>query len=138
MIKGISHLTFIVHDLEKATLFFEKIFSAEVIYDSGAHSFSVSKERFFRIGDLWVAVMEGKPLPEKTYNHIAFQIAECDFEEYEKRIEDLGLEVRKPRSRVEGEGRSLYFYDYDNHLFELHTGTLDERLTVYNSMIPAR
>jgi catechol 2,3-dioxygenase-like lactoylglutathione lyase family enzyme len=138
MIKGISHLTFVVHDLEKATMFFEKIFSAEVIYDSGEHSFSESKERFFKIGDIWVAVMEGKALPEKSYNHVAFQIAECDFEEYEKRIEDLGLEVRKPRSRVEGEGRSLYFYDYDNHLFELHTGTLGERLTVYNSMIPAR
>lgn len=136
MIKGISHLTFIVQDLEKATLFFEKIFSAEVIYDSGAHSFSVSKERFFKIGDIWVAAMEGESLSEKTYNHIAFQIAECDFEEYEKRIHDLGLELRKPRSRVEGEGHSLYFYDYDNHLFELHTGTLGERVTTYNSKKP--
>ena len=134
MIKGISHITFIVHDLGKATLFFDKIFLAEVIYDSGAHSFSVSKERFFRIGDLWVAAMEGESLSEKTYNHIAFQIAECDFEEYEKRVEDLGLELRKPRSRVEGEGRSIYFYDYDNHMFELHTGTLGERLRVYESM----
>ncbi|EIW18957.1 lactoylglutathione lyase-like lyase [Pelosinus fermentans DSM 17108] len=32
---------------------------------------------------------------------------------------------------MEGEGRSLYFYDYDNHLFELHTGTLTERLKRY-------
>jgi fosfomycin resistance protein FosX len=24
-----------------------------------------------------------------------------------------------------------YFYDYDNHLFELHTGTLEERLARY-------
>ncbi len=133
MIKGISHLTFIVHDLDKATLFFEKIFSAEVVYDSGAELYSVSKERYFRIGELWIAAMEGEALREKTYNHIAFQIAECDFEEYEKRIKDLGLELREPRGRIEGEGRSLYFYDFDNHLFELHTGTLGERLTAYNS-----
>ena len=33
-----------------------------------------------------------------------------------------------PRER---EGRSLYFYHFDNHLFELHTGTLDERLRSY-------
>ncbi|HWR19500.1 MAG TPA: FosX/FosE/FosI family fosfomycin resistance hydrolase [Clostridia bacterium] len=138
MIKGISHLTFIVHDLEKATLFFEKIFAAEVVYDSGAQLFSVSKERYFRIGELWIAAMEGEALPAKTYNHIAFQIAECDFEEYEKRIKDLGLERRTPRGRVEGEGRSLYFYDYDNHLFELHTGTLGERLTAYNSRKKAK
>lgn len=34
---------------------------------------------------------------------------------------------------MEGEGRSLYFYDYDNHLFELHTGTLTERLKRYKN-----
>jgi hypothetical protein len=32
---------------------------------------------------------------------------------------------------VEGEGQSLYFYDFDNHLFELHTGTLAQRLARY-------
>ena len=43
----------------------------------------------------------------------------------------MGLEIRPPRQRVPGEGRSLYFYDDDNHLFELHTGTLAERLERY-------
>jgi hypothetical protein len=43
----------------------------------------------------------------------------------------MGLEIRPPRRRVPGEGRSLYFYDDDNHLFELHTGTLAERLERY-------
>ncbi len=32
-----------------------------------------------------------------------------------------------------GEGRSLYFHDHDNHLFELHTGTLEERLARYGA-----
>jgi hypothetical protein len=35
------------------------------------------------------------------------------------------------RGRIEGEGASLYFHDYDNHLFELHAGTLDGRLAAY-------
>ena len=43
----------------------------------------------------------------------------------------LGLEMHPPRQRVEGEGRSIYFYDDDNHMFELHTGTLTERLARY-------
>jgi fosfomycin resistance protein FosX len=43
----------------------------------------------------------------------------------------LGLKMKEARSRVEGEGQSLYFYDYDNHLFELHTGKLEDRLTTY-------
>lgn len=40
-------------------------------------------------------------------------------------------DLKSPRPRVEGEGQSLYFYDFDNHLFELHTGTLAQRLVRY-------
>jgi hypothetical protein len=29
------------------------------------------------------------------------------------------------------EGESLCFYDYDNRLFELHTGTLDQSVEFY-------
>ena len=47
------------------------------------------------------------------------------------RIRKAGLDLEPPRARVEGEGRSIYFYDHDNHLFELHTGTLKERLGRY-------
>ena len=49
----------------------------------------------------------------------------------EQAIRDLGLEVLSPRSRVEGEGQSIYFYDDDNHLLELHSGTLEQRLDRY-------
>ena len=47
------------------------------------------------------------------------------------RIEAAGVALREGRSRVEGEGRSLYFHDFDNHLFELHSGTLEQRLARY-------
>ncbi len=40
----------------------------------------------------------------------------------------MGL-AGEPKSMTEG--RSLYFYDYDNHLFELHSGTLEQRLARY-------
>lgn len=131
MIQGISHITFIVRDLEKMTKFLTFIFDAEEVYSSGEQTFSISKEKFFLINGLWVAIMEGEPLPEKTYNHVAFQITEEDFELYADRVRSLGVDVKSGRSRVEGEGRSLYFYDYDNHLFELHTGTLNQRLQRY-------
>ena len=127
----ISHMTFIVKDLDKAALFFTKIFDAKEIYSSGSEIFSLSAEKFFFINDLWVCIMEGDPLLERTYNHIAFHIHESEFENYVTRIKSIGAEIRPERPRVAGEGRSVYFYDFDNHFFELHTGTLSERLARY-------
>jgi catechol 2,3-dioxygenase-like lactoylglutathione lyase family enzyme len=131
MIEGLSHITFIVSDLNRMEDFLTHIFDAKVIYSSGDATFSISREKFFLINGLWIAIMEGDPLPDKTYNHVAFKIREEDFDAYADRVRLLGIEVQGGRSRVEGEGRSLYFYDDDNHLFELHTGTLDQRLARY-------
>ena len=75
--------------------------------------------------------MEGTPLSDRTYNHVAFKMAPADYEDKLVRIKALGLDVREGRSRVEGEGQSIYFYDHDNHMFELHSGTLEDRLRRY-------
>ena len=131
IIQGISHLTFIVSDLARAAMFFRCIFDAEELYDSKDEMFSLSREMFFRVGGQWIALMEGVTLSEPSYNHVAFKIADEDFESYAERIRAMGVEIRPPRPRVKGEGRSLYFYDFDNHLFELRTGTLEERLQRY-------
>ena len=58
-------------------------------------------------------------------------LAPEDYDDRLDRIRSLGLEVREGRSRVEGEGDSIYFYDHDNHMFELHSGTLEKRLRRY-------
>jgi catechol 2,3-dioxygenase-like lactoylglutathione lyase family enzyme len=131
VIEGLSHVTFVVRDLERMTCILIGIFGAREVYASGEETFSIAREKFFQVGDLWIAVMEGEPLPSRTYNHVAFKIEDATFEAYEAKVKALGLEIRPPRQRVPGEGRSLYFYDDDNHLFELHTGTLAERLERY-------
>jgi len=133
MIKGISHITFIVSDLGRTAQLLKSIFNAVEVYSSGDAMFSLSREKFFLLNDgLWIAIMEGEPLAEKTYNHVAFQIEKEDLNEYRNRIQQLGLQLKESRSRVAGEGYSLYFYDFDNHLFELHTGSLDQRLKSYS------
>ncbi|SFZ80981.1 Catechol 2,3-dioxygenase [Devosia enhydra] len=131
--RGLSHMTFIVSDLDRMEEILAGVLGARKIYDSGEATFSVSEERFFLVGedDIWVAIMKGEPLPQRSYNHVAFRIAEDDLELYRERIADLGLDLEESRPRVDGEGRSLYFHDADNHLFELHTGTLHERLVRY-------
>ena len=135
MVQGLSHMTFIVRDLDRMEAILTDVFGAQKVYDSGEKTFSLSKERFFLVGDgadpLWIAIMEGEPLPARTYNHVAFRIADAEYEDYLQRVRQLGLEVREGRSRVPVEGQSIYFYDDDNHMFELHTGTLDERLRRY-------
>ena len=131
MIEGLSHITFIVRDLDRTSSFLSGIFDAKEIYSSGDATFSISREKFFLIGGMWIAIMEGESLQERTYNHVAFKIPDEQFDEYKERVRALDVEVREGRGRVKGEGRSLYFHDYDNHLFELHTGTLEQRLERY-------
>lgn len=129
--KGISHLTFIVRDLDRMATFLCDGLGAHEVYDSSSHNFSLSREKFFVLGDAWLAAMEGEPPAGRSYQHVAFAVNEPDIPVYQARLEALGVEIRPPRSRVEGEGLSLYFYDFDNHLFELHTGTLEQRLARY-------
>lgn len=132
MIQGLSHITFVVHDLERTGRMLETVLDAERVYSSGDATHSLSPERFYLVGGLWIAIMQGDPLSERSYNHVALKIDEADFEDYERRVREAGLELRAPRPRIEGEGRSLYFHDADNHLFELHTGTLEQRLASYS------
>lgn len=131
MIEGISHMTFLVRDLEKAADFFTTIFDARQIYDSEDNPESHCRERFLLLKGMWICIMEGELLLEPTYNHIAFKIPDELYPVYEAKIQALGLKTRPSRPRRKGEARSLYFYDFDNHLFELHTGNLEERLKVY-------
>lgn len=133
MINRVSHITFVVKDLEKSAEFWEEVFGAKEIYDSKNKNFSVSREKFFKIGKIWIAIMQGKSLREKTYNHIAFEVAEKDLKIYKKKIKQLGLKIKPSRPRAKGEGKSIYFYDYDNHLFELHSGNLKTRLKYYKN-----
>src|ERR1044071_2455902 len=111
MIEGLSHITLFVSDLERTKTLIERVLGGHEVYSSDGVEFSVAREKFFLVNQTWVAVMLGPPLAEKTYNHIAFKVAETDLEELKARIRSLGLEMRESRPRVEGDGASLYFYD---------------------------
>ncbi len=78
--------------------------------------------------------MEGQPL-ERSYNHIAFHVEEENLMLLESKIKALGLETVPSRPREPQEGQSIYFYDHDNHLFELHTGDLATRINYYKNAL---
>ena len=131
MIEGLSHITLVVENLDRTADLLHRVFDAREVYSSGDRTFSISREKFFMVGGVWVVIMEGKKLTERSYRHVAFKVPETELDGYVERVRALGLELKPSRTRVDGEGRSLYFYDYDNHLFELHTGTLEQRLARY-------
>ena len=128
-------MTFIVRDLDRMERILTDVLGAVRVYDSGSRTFSLSEERFFLIGEgqtaTWVAIMLGDGGLPRSYNHIAFQVERGDLPALRATIQEFGLDIRPPRSRVDGEGDSIYFYDDDGHLFELHAGSLRERLAVY-------
>jgi catechol 2,3-dioxygenase-like lactoylglutathione lyase family enzyme len=131
MSSGLSHVIFLISDLDRMQIILEQVLHARCIYRSGARHFSVAPERFFLVGQTWVATMLGDPLAQRSYNHVAFQVLESDLDARRAAITSLGLDIRAGRPRVSGEGQSIYFYTPDNHLIELHAGTLEQRLARY-------
>lgn len=90
MIEGISHMTFIVKDLNRSAQLLRYVFDAKEVYSSDEKTFSISSEKFFLINNLWVVIMKGDSLCSKTYNHIAFKIDEKDYDTYVSRVNKLG------------------------------------------------
>jgi len=129
-ITGLSHLTFVVRDLERSARLWIEGLGAEQLYDSGEHYHSRSPERFLQLGGLWIALMQGTP-GTRSYRHVAYAIDEGDLPLFEARLRALEVEVAPPRPRIAGEGVSLYFHDYDDNLLELHSGSLQQRLVAY-------
>jgi len=135
-LKGISHITLICKDLKKSAGLFTELFGALEVYSGEERTFSISKEKFLLIGTLWLALMEGESV-ERSYNHVAFHVDEEDLPNFESKVRACGLDILPGRPRHEREGKSVYFYDYDNHLFELHAGDLQTRLNYYRGLVGA-
>lgn len=129
-ITGISHITFLTRDLAAMARFLCDGLGAKQVYDSGERPYSIAPERFFVLGGVWIAAMEGEP-PTPSYQHVAFAIEADDLPVYEARLRAIGAQIEASRPRVEGEGASLYVRDFDGHLFELHAGSLTTRLERY-------
>lgn len=78
---------------------------------------------------------EEKEIPRKeiyeSYTHIAFSIAKEDVQSWKKKLDELKVFIIPGRKRNEKDLASIYFSDPDGHKFELHTGTLEDRMKFY-------
>jgi catechol 2,3-dioxygenase-like lactoylglutathione lyase family enzyme len=118
MLHSLSHIALVVKDPPRTAALFHDLFSARVVerQDDAGHL-----ETFVRLGGTWI-VLVGAPVQRaRTGDHIAFSATPEILEATVAKLQTMGREFIRARSN-----RVLYFFDYDDHVFELDTGELDE------------
>lgn len=127
-VQGFSHVTIRVKDLQRSLGFYRDVLGMKAIHIG-------RKDAYLEWGSAWVCIMEkpgNLPQTKKTLgvDHIAFFIPPASFDEAVQILRKHGVTVvRGPLQR--GAGRSVNFLDPDGTELELHTSTLQERMTVW-------
>lgn len=128
LVKGLNHLLFSVSNLEKSIQFFQQVFDAKLLVKGKSTA-------YFDLSGIWLALNVEKDIPRSeiyhSYTHIAFSIEEADFEKMYDKLKRLEVNILPGRTRDGKDKNSIYFTDPDGHKFELHTGTLKDRLDYY-------
>ena len=124
MLNDISHVALIVSDPTLTAELFGSLFAAKVVrrLDADGHD-----ETFVKLGKTWFLLAKAAVERERTGDHIAFHVTPEVLESTAEKLETTNLEFIRARSNT-----SLYFFDYDNHLFELDTTDLELELNDEN------
>lgn len=125
MLKSISHVALVVKDPAKTAALFRDLFGARAVErrDDEGHL-----ETFVSLGGTWFALVGAEVERTRSGDHIAFHASSETLEATAAKLEAMGREFIRARGNT-----SLYFFDYDDHVFELDTGDIDKEL----SSIPA-
>ena len=133
MIKGINHITYSVSNIAKSIEFYRDILGADILVESETLA-------YFNLGGIWLALNEEKNIPRSeikySYTHIAFTISDNDFEDWYIWLKENEVNILEGRDRDIRDKKSIYFTDLDGHKLELHTGSLEDRLSYYKEAKP--
>lgn len=128
MLDSISHIALVVSDPGRTASLFETLFEAETRRrrDADGHD-----ETFIKLGNTWFMLAKATVERQRTGDHIAFRATRDEWAATAEKLEAMGLEFVLVRSET-----SLYFFDYDNHVFELDTSDIGGELEAEASVSP--
>jgi catechol 2,3-dioxygenase-like lactoylglutathione lyase family enzyme len=120
MLGPISHIALIVRDPARTAGFLRELFDAPVLRRTDADGHD---ETFVRLGVTWCALIGADVRCERTGDHVAFRVARESIPLFADRLKSRGCEFILSES-----GTSLYFFDFDNHVFELDSSDQEQEL----------
>ena len=120
MLESISHLALVVNEPARTAALFQDLFGARVLErkDEDGHL-----ETFIRLGGTWIVLVASPVQRTRTGDHIAFRATPQVIEATVAKLQAMGREFIRARS-----DKALYFFDYDDHVFELDAEDIDQEL----------
>ena len=121
MLDSISHIALVVADPARTALLFETLFATKTVrrLDADGHD-----ETFISLGNTWFLLAKTAVERQRTGDHIAFHVTKAVLSATAEKLKAMNLEFILARS-----DSSLYFFDYDNHVFELDTTDVSSELS---------
>ena len=120
MLESLSHIALVVKDPARTAALFHDLFGVRPVErkDEEGHL-----ETFVRLGGVWIVLVGAVVQRARTGDHIAFHATPEILEATVAKLQAMGREFIRARSN-----RALYFFDYDDHVFELDAEDIDEEL----------
>ena len=120
MLEAIGHIALVVQNPARTASLFKELFASKIVSrkDSDGH-----EETFVQLGRTWFVLVQADVQRARTGDHIAFSVSRRTLLACAEKLKQIGQEFLLARSDT-----ALYFYDYDNHVFELDTSDLEKDL----------
>lgn len=120
MLEAIGHIALVVKEPARTAALFRDLFGARAVEREDAEG---HLETFVRVAGTWIVLVGASVQRVRTGDHIAFRATPEILEATAAKLQAMGREFIRARS-----GRALYFFDDDDHVFELDTEDLDTQL----------
>ena len=123
----IGHIALIVRDPPRTAELLASVLGAKVILDRPDDE--GHPQSFAKLGGVWFVLRQGDGPSGRNGDHIALEVSHDDLRVCADKLARFDVEHFMAR-----QDRTLYFTDYDNHVFELFAGgSIDQALSMHTT-----